>query len=118
MTSEYRIVFFEDREIVTALIDHARTQGTKLPPGQASKLSIDRETFTVNLWFRKKGSEAVPVEFHSAALAQALIRHCKKTKIPLPVNANKELKFVDARIAFVVELSRPSSESLIPIEYV
>ena len=118
MTSEYRIVFFDDRELVVALIEHARTQGTKLPPGQANKLSIDRATFTVQLFFRKKGSEAVPIEFHSAALAQAMIRHCKKSGIPLPVKANKELRLVDDRVAFVVELSRPPTDTLIPMEYV
>jgi len=118
LTSEYRIVFFDDRELVVALIEHARTQGTKLPPGQANRLSIDRESFSVKLFFRKKGAEPVAVEFHSAALAQALIRHCKKAGIPLPVKANKELRLVDDRVAFVVELSRPPTETLIPVEYV
>ena len=72
----------------------------------------------MKLFFRKKGSEAVAVEFHSAALAQALIRHCKKTGIPLPVKSNKELRLLDGRVAFVVELSRPPTDTLIPIEYV
>jgi hypothetical protein len=118
VTSEYRVVFFEDREIVLALIEHARTQGTKLPAGTARKLSIDRDTMTVKLSFAKKGAESDnPVEFHSAALAQALIRFCKKSGIPLPVKANKELRIVDDRMAFVVEMNRPAADTLIPIEY-
>ncbi len=118
MTSEYRIVFFDERELVTALIEHARSQGTRLPPGQANRLSIDRATFDVRLFFRRRGEEPTTVDFHSAALAQALIRHCKKKGIPLPVKSNKELRMVDDRVAFVVEISRPSAEALIPVEYV
>lgn len=118
MTSEYRIVFFDERELVGALIEHARTQGTRLPPGQAHRLSIDRESFGARLYFRRRGEEPTHIEFHSAALAQALIRHCKKKGIPLPVKSNKELRMVDDRVAFVVEIARPSAETLIPVEYV
>ncbi|MBI1245318.1 MAG: hypothetical protein GC202_09960 [Alphaproteobacteria bacterium] len=118
MTSEYRIVFFDDREIVSALIDHARTQGTRLPPGQVRRMSVARGSFDVRLFFQRRAEEETPLDFHSAALAQALIRHCKKKGIPLPVKSNKELRMVDDRIAFVVEVSRPSGDSLIPIEYV
>jgi hypothetical protein len=118
MSSEYRVVFFEDREVVMALIDHARTQGTKLPAGTAAKLQIDRATMTAKLSFAKRGSAPEPpVEFHSAALAQAMIRHCKKVGIPLPVRANKELRVMDDRVAFVVELVREPTETTIPIEY-
>ncbi len=118
MTSEYRIVFFDERELVGALIEHARTQGTRLPPGQAHRMSIDRTSFDVRLYFRRRGEEPVQVDFHSASLAQALIRHCKKKGIPLPVKSNKELRMVDDRLAFVVEIARPSTDTLIPLEYV
>jgi len=118
MSSEYRVVFFDDREIVMALIDHARTQGTKLPTGTANKLQIDRANMSAKLTFAKRGAASEPpVEFHSAALAQALIRHCKKAGIPLPVKANKELRVMDDRVAFVVELLREPGDTLLPIEY-
>ena len=118
MTSEYRVVFFDDREIVMALIEHARTQGTKLPAGKANKLEIDRATLTAKLGFARRGSpNEAPIEFNSAALAQALIRYCKKSGIPLPVKANKELRVMDDRVAFIVELQRPATDSLVPIEY-
>ena len=126
MSSEYRVVFFEDREIVMALIEHARTQGTKLPGGTAARLQIDRATMSAKLSFAKRGAAPEPpVEFHSAALAQAMIRYCKKVGIPLPVRANKELRVrankelrvMDDRVAFVVELVREPTETTIPIEY-
>lgn len=117
MSSEYRIVFFDDREIVLALVEHARTQGMKLPPGRAVKMAIDRGTFDVKLFYAKKGEPLRPVEFHSAALSQAMIRHCKTTGIPLPMRARKELRFLEGRIAFVVQLERPATDSLIPLEY-
>jgi hypothetical protein len=118
MTSEYRVVFFDDREIVMALIEHARSQGTKLPQGKASKLEIDRATLTAKLAFSRRGADnEAPVEFNSAALAQAMIRYCKKAGIPLPVKANKELRVMDDRVAFIVELQRPPTDTLIPVEY-
>jgi hypothetical protein len=118
VSSEYRIVFFEDREIVLALVEHARTQGMKLPPGRVVKMAIDRGNFGVKLIYAKKGEPPRNVEFESAALQQALIRHCKGTGIPLPMRARKELRFVEGRIAFVVQLERPPSDALIPLEYV
>ncbi|MBL8654096.1 MAG: hypothetical protein JNJ97_07835 [Alphaproteobacteria bacterium] len=118
MSSEYRIVFFEDREIVVALIEHARTQGMKLPPGRVIKMGVDRASFTVKLVYAKKGEPPKPVEFDASALSQAMIRHCKGTGIPLPMRARKELRFVDGRIAFVVQLERPATDALIPLEYV
>jgi len=118
VTNEYRVVFFDDREIVMALIEHARMQGTKLPAGKANKLEIDRATLTAKLAFVRRGSPSeAPLEFNSAALAQALIRHCKKVRIPLPVNANKELRVMDDRVAFIVELQHPTPDSLVPVEY-
>ncbi len=118
MSSEYRIVFFEDREIVLALIEHARTQGMKLPPGRVIKMAVDRETFAVKLVYAKKGEAPKHVEFDASALSQAMIRHCKGTGIPLPMRARKELRFVEGRIAFVVQLERPATDALIPLEYV
>jgi len=118
VSSEYRIVFFDDREIVLALVEHARTQGVKLPPGRAVKMTVDRGNFDVKLIYAKKGTPPQPVEFHSAALSQALIRHCKRNGIPLPMRAHKELRFLDGRIAFVVQLERPATDALIPLEYV
>jgi hypothetical protein len=118
VSSEYRIVFFDDREIVLALIEHARTQGMKLPPGRAVKMSVDRGSFDVKLFYAKKGEALKPVEFHSAALSQAMIRHCKTTGIPLPMRARKELRFLEGRVAFVVQLERPATDQLIPLEYV
>jgi hypothetical protein len=118
VSSEYRIVFFDDREIVLALIEHARTQGIKLPAGRAVKMAIDRGTFDVKLYYAKKGEPLKPVDFHSAALSQALIRHCKVTGVPLPMRAHKELRFMEGRVAFVVQLERPATDALIPLEYV
>jgi hypothetical protein len=117
VSSEYRIVFFDDREIVLALIEHARTQGIKLPAGRAVKMAIDRGTFDLKLFYAKKGEPLRSVDFHSAALSQALIRHCKTTGIPLPMRARKELRFLEGRVAFVVQLERPATDSLIPLEY-
>ena len=118
MTSEYRVVFFDDREIVMALIEHARTQGTKLPAGKANKLEIDRATLTAKLGFARRGSpNEAPIEFNSAALAQALIRYCKKAGIPLPVKSNKELRVMDDRVAFIVDLQRAPADALVPVEY-
>lgn len=117
MSSEYRIIFFDDREIVQALVEHARTQGTKLPPGRVVKMAVDRGTFDVKLFYAKKGEPLRPVEFNAAGLQQALIRHCKTTGIPLPMRARKELRFLEGRIAFVVQLERPATDTLIPLEY-
>jgi hypothetical protein len=33
------------------------------------------------------------------------------------VKANKELRVMDDRVAFIVELQRPAVDTLVPIEY-
>jgi hypothetical protein len=118
MTSEFRIIKFEHKELGTALAAHTTAQGTHPLVDMPTELRIDIDRTSITAKWRKTSRHAdLTVTYETPDVCQALIRFCKSQHIPLPVKSKKAVCVLDGRITLLIEQSRPSTAPLIPMEY-
>lgn len=118
MTSEFRIIEFDHLELAGALAAHSISQGPHLVVGVPASLKIDIEKFTVDArWAATKKRPETHVSYTEAEICQALIRHCKSLGIPLPSSSKKAIRVMNGRVSMLVELLRPPTSPLVPVEY-
>ncbi len=118
MASEYRVIFFENIDLVAAAFDWKRTQGEPPPNGRATKLTIDRDTLSFKIEVKKKDGTSVEFAVQDAQMTAALIMLCRKRKIPLPMKSKKNLVNVGGQIAFMISMPSEGIVAGVPIEYI
>ncbi len=100
---EYRLVFFRESELVRALSGYRRLRKDPLPPGQVARIQCDADDLSVTLHLQKDSGAVVRVAFQAPEVAAALIVHCKDARIPLSRSAEKTLRMVAGRPAFLIK---------------
>jgi hypothetical protein len=118
VASEYRVIFFENLDLVAAAFDWKRTQGEPPPNGRATKLKIDRDTLSFKIEVKKKDGTSVEFAVQDAQMTAALIMLCRKRKIPLPMKSKKNLVNVGGQIAFMISMPSEGIVASVPIEYI
>jgi len=118
VASEYRVIFFENIDLVAAAFDWKRTQGEPPPNGRATKLTIDRDTLSFKIEVKKKDGTSVEFAVQDAQMTAALIMLCRKRKIPLPMKSKKNLVNVGGQIAFMISMPSEGIVAGVPIEYI
>jgi hypothetical protein len=109
MPTEVRHIIFSNDEIIRAVVDYHRRNGSSLPAGSVIKMEV-----MANPEIRCALHIAVDGESSGAAngrqvawvdtatLAAALILFCINQRIPLPSKALKQLEMLNGRITLVV----------------
>jgi hypothetical protein len=100
---EYRLIFFRESELVRALGAYRRVRKDPLPPGQIAKLQCDAKTLRVTVVMQTDDGSTVRASFEAAEVAAALIVHCKDVRIPLSRSAEKSLRMIAGRPAFMIK---------------
>ncbi len=118
MASEYRVIFFENLDLVAAAFDWKRTQGEPPPSGRPTKLTIDRDSLSFKIEVKKKDGSSVDFAIQDAQMTAALIMLCRKRKIPLPMKSKKNLVNVGGQIAFMISMPSEGIVASVPIEYI
>ncbi len=118
MASEYRVIFFENIDLVAAAFDWKRTQGEPPPSGRPVKLKIDRDTLSFKIEIKKKDGTSAEFQVQDAQMTAALIMLCRKRKIPLPMKSKKNLVNVGGQIAFMISMPSEGIAAGVPIEYI
>jgi hypothetical protein len=118
LASEYRVIFFDNIDLVAAALDWKRTQGEPPPAGRAIKLTINRETLGCTVTILKKDGAKIDVPFQDAHITAALIMLCRKRKIPLPMKSKKNLVDVGGTLAFMISMPSEGIVASVPIEYI
>ncbi|MBI1245477.1 MAG: hypothetical protein GC202_10765 [Alphaproteobacteria bacterium] len=118
MASEYRVIFFENIDLVAAAFDWKRTQGEPPPNGRATKLTIDRDRLSFKIEVKKKDGDSATFIMEDAQMTAALIMLCRKRKIPLPMKSKKNLVNVGGQIAFMISMPSEGIVASVPIEYI
>lgn len=118
MASEYRVIFFENNDLVAAALDWKRTQGEPPPAGRPAKLTIDRDTLSFTIDIAKKDGTVAAFKMEDAHMTAALIMLCRKRKIPLPMKSKKNLVRVGPQIAFMISMPSEGVVASVPIEYI
>jgi hypothetical protein len=118
MPSEYRLIFFEPSEIATGAVEWKRTQGGKVPARKVVRMEVDRETLAVKFHFADGKSKVPPLELTSGEVTAALLTYCRKTKIPLPMQASKTLVRQGDQLAFMISMPSEMETAMIAIEYI
>lgn len=118
MTSEYRIIEFNHLELAGALAAHSIAQGTHIVVGGPNALNIDVEKVTITAtWAPTRKRPETKISYIDSEICQALIRHCKTLGIPLPATSKKSVRVLNGHITMLVELVRPPTSPLVPLEY-
>jgi|GEM_PF-468968 len=100
--SEYRLIFFRESEMVQAIGAFARLQKKPLPVGMILRMVFDEDQMTMTLHLERDSGGRVEQTYTASEIAAALIGYCKNARIPLPRAANKELRIVANRPAFLI----------------
>jgi hypothetical protein len=109
---EYRLVFFRESELVRALSGYRRLRKDPLPPGQIARIQCDAESLSVTLFVQKDTGATLRTLFEAPEVAAALIVHCKDARIPLSRSAEKTLRMIAGRPAFLIkEFGGPPAEA-------
>lgn len=115
---EYRLVFFRESELVRALSSYRRLRKDPLPPGQIARIQCDSEDLSVKLFVQKDTGATVRVGFEAPEVAAALIVFCKDARIPLSRSAEKTLRMIAGRPAFLIkEFGGPPTEADDEVEF-
>lgn len=114
---EYRLIFFRESELVRALGAYRRVRKDPLPPGQIAKLQCDANSMRVTVVLQTDDGKTVRASFEAPEVAAALIVHCKDVRIPLSRTAEKSLRMVGGRPAFLIKEHGGFPESDDPVEF-
>lgn len=95
---EYKVIVFDDPEIVAALSAIRRRQGRPLPPGNVAKIQLHGgEEVSVSLHIElDRGGIAVET-FSAAEIGAGFIALCIDKNVPLPAIAPKTATLIDNR---------------------
>jgi hypothetical protein len=102
---EARSIIFDEREVITALLEYSRRKNTKLPPGTISGLSyVAGRAVSAELSIESDDGAASSVTFPSTEVAAALLLYCMNRKIRLPLEARKTFEVVDHQATLMFEM--------------
>jgi hypothetical protein len=95
---EYKVIVFEDPEIVLALAGLRRRQGKPIPPGSVTKVEVTRKgDVGVDLHIELDDGRPVVESFNAAELAAGFVAVLIDRKVPLPASAPKTATLIDGR---------------------
>lgn len=114
---EYRLIFFRESELVRALGAYRRVRKDPLPPGQIAKLQCDAQSLRVTVFLQKDDGATVRASFEAPEVAAALIVHCKDVRIPLSRTAEKSLRMIAGRPAFLIKENGGFPDGDDPVEF-
>jgi hypothetical protein len=114
---EYRLIFFRESELIRALGAYRRVRKDPLPPGQIARLQCDPKSMRVTLSVQLDDGEIVRAGFDASEVAAALIVHCKDVRIPLSRSAEKTLRMVAGRPAFLIKEHGGIADGDDPVEF-
>lgn len=111
---ELRCILFTDREVLAAVLDRKRRLKEELPLGQISGLRMDSgdEGVTCTLSY-DHGRETLTVPENE--LQAALIALCMARKVPLPVDAEKNVHLIRGRATLMITINFNKAARLVHV---
>lgn len=95
---EYKVIVFDEPEIVSALSGIRRRQGRPLPPGNVAKIQLHGgEDVSVSLHIDLDRGGTEVETFQAAEIAAGFIALCIDRNVPLPAVAPKTATLIDNR---------------------
>jgi len=103
---ELRCIVFNEKEVVTAVIDHRHSKRKPLPVGMVRGIAINTDgRNTCSLKLEDYDGKRNAVSITEAELAAALIEYCLSRRIPMPRKSDKEINVVGGDIMMVMTIS-------------
>lgn len=101
---ELRCILFKDREVLSAVLDRKRRLKEELPAGQITglHLSSDDESVSCTIVY-DNGQHSLTVP--ETELQAALLAHCMSRKVPLPVDAEKNVHLIKGRATLMITMN-------------
>lgn len=101
MPTEYRRIVFPNRELRQALLAYETDAGHAVPPGEIVALAVlDSPAAVVRITLLDAAQNITySADFTTAHVAEALIRYCLDTRVPLPRDSRKSLRLMGDNLA-------------------
>lgn len=108
MPLEIKNIYFNEKEVRTALVNFSILNHEYLDVDDVKKIVIDKaDALRVSMLVDKTlGMENDEMSFTSAQVGAALMAFCMVSKIPLPKNGTKTLEADDNRISLRIKLNQ------------
>lgn len=111
---ELRCILFTDREVLVAVLDRKRRLKEELPQSPISGLRMvgGDDGVSCSLLY-DQGRETVNIPENE--LQAALIAHCMARKVPLPVDADKNVHLIRGRATLMITMNFNKAARLVHI---
>lgn len=101
---ELRCILFKDREVLSAILDRKRRLKEELPTGQITGLRLTGADDSVSCTIvYDHGQQSLTVP--ETELQAALLAHCMARKVPLPVDADKNVHLIRGRATLMITMN-------------
>ncbi|OYQ32890.1 hypothetical protein CHU95_19345 [Niveispirillum lacus] len=101
---ELRCILFKDREVLSAILDRKRRLKEELPAGQITGLSLNSVDESINCTITyDNGHHSLTIP--ETELQAALLAHCMARKVPLPVDADKNVHLINGRATLMITIN-------------
>lgn len=95
---EYKVIVFDDPEIVMALSGLRRKQGRPIPPGHVVKLEIlQSPDIGAALHIETDDGRKVVEKFDSREVAAGFVATLIERKVPMPATAPKNVTLIEGK---------------------
>lgn len=111
---ELRCILFKDREVLSAVLDRKRRLKEELPPGQITSLRLDSADDSVSCTIIYDGGQQT-LTVSETDLQAALLAHCMAKKVPLPVDAEKNVHLIRGRATLIITMNFNKAARLVHV---
>lgn len=101
MATETRLINFTNAEVKEALNDLCQLKGQNFPEGEVSLLFFNEGEMGVSI---SSGALDRLMSFDQHEIAAAIIRFCRKKKIPVPRRSHKSLQITQNTVTLQLTL--------------
>ncbi|MFV3128568.1 hypothetical protein [Niveispirillum sp. KHB5.9] len=111
---ELRCILFKDREVLSAVLDRKRRLKEELPSGQITGLRLASVNESVSCTVIYDGGQQ-SVTVSETDLLAALLSHCMAKRVPLPVDAEKNLHLIRGRATLIITMNFNKAARLVHV---
>lgn len=102
---EVRLIGFNERELVEALVTLMRRRREPLPSGEVAEVKLRESPLGVSVLVRDRDGRLSAIRKDGAYLGAAMIAYCLERNVPLPARAHKSIEVIAGEAHLVIQLA-------------
>ncbi len=111
---EVRLIGFNERELVEALVTLMRRRREPLPSGEVADVILREGPVGICVTVRDRDGRLSAIRKDGAYLGAALVAYCLDRNVPLPARAHKSIEVIAGEAHLVIQMA--DAESVMAVE--